>query len=76
MSIKLEKPRFTKSKIAMALLLVATGLPTVGAAQDNVEVEEVVITGSNIRRRGVALRQVVVTFANHFEHVEGQVVEL
>ena len=52
MSIKLEKPRFTKSKIAMALLLVATGLPTVGAAQDNVEVEEVVITGSNIRRRG------------------------
>ena len=51
MSIKIEKPRFTKSKIAMALLLVGTGLPTVGAAQDNVEVEEVVITGSNIRRK-------------------------
>ena len=26
-------------------------------------------------RGGVALRQVVVTFTNHFEHVEGQVVE-
>ena len=27
-------------------------------------------------RGGVALRQFVVTLANHFEHVEGQVVEL
>ena len=27
-------------------------------------------------RGGVALRQVVVELANHFEHVEGQVVEL
>jgi len=51
MSIKLAKPRYTQTKIAMALLLAATGMPTIGAAQDNVEVEEVVITGSNIRRK-------------------------
>ena len=35
-----------------------------------------VASGGKEGRRGLALRQVVVTFANHFEHVEGQVVEL
>ena len=34
-----------------------------------------VASGGKEGRRGLALQQVVVTFANNFEHVEGQVVE-
>ena len=38
--------------------------------------QQVAFQGGLEGRGGVALRQVVVTLANHFEHVEGQVVEL
>ena len=38
--------------------------------------QQVALEGSLEGRRGLALRQVVVELANHFEHVEGQVVEL
>ena len=38
--------------------------------------KQVAFQGGLEGRGGVALRQVVVELANHFEHVEGQVVEL
>ena len=38
--------------------------------------QQVALEGSLEGRRGLALLQVVVELANHFEHVEGQVVEL
>ena len=49
----------------------AGGMPWVVAAGDHMALE-----GGLEGRGGVALRQVVVELANHFEHVEGQVVEL
>ena len=49
----------------------ARGMPWVVAAGDHMAFE-----GGLEGRGGVALRQVVVELANHFEHVEGQVVEL
>ena len=49
----------------------ARGMPGVVAAG-----YQVAFQGGLEGRGGVALRQVVVELANHFEHVEGQVVEL
>jgi iron complex outermembrane receptor protein len=51
MNINLEKRRFTLTKMAAALAMVVGALPITAQAQDDVSmVEEVVITGSNIRR--------------------------
>ena len=49
MSIYLVKPRFSKSKIALAMIAMGV-VPMEGFAQSETVIEEVVVTGSNIRR--------------------------
>jgi iron complex outermembrane receptor protein len=50
MNINIKKQQFTLTRMAAALAIVVGSLPLAAQAQDESMVEEVVVTGSNIRR--------------------------